>query len=49
MCFSSYLGIGCGEGGGQTALALLMQFFTLYNSKIEVSKTYFFWYFDHLK
>ena len=37
MCFSSYLGIGCGEGGGQMGLLLhnlLMQFFSLYSSKI---------------
>ena len=33
-----------GGGGGQTALVrnLLLQFFTLGGSKIQVSKTYFF-------
>ena len=46
MCFSPYLGIGCkGGGGGQTGLVhnLLMQFFSLYSSKIEVFETYFFY------
>ena len=44
MCFSSYLGIGCGGGGGQMVLVknLLRQLFTLCSSKIEVSETYFF-------
>ena len=46
MCFSPYLGIGRvgAGGGGQTGLVhnLLMQFFGLYNSKIEVCKTFFF-------
>ena len=50
MCFSPYLHIVCGggEGGGggarQTGLVhnLLMQFFSLYSSKIEVSANYFF-------
>ena len=46
MCLSPYLGIGCrgGGGGGQTGLVhnLLMQFFSLYSSKIEVSETYFY-------
>ena len=43
MCFSLYLGIGC-RGGGQTGLVhnLLMQFFSLYSSKVEVLETYFF-------
>ena len=43
MCFLPYLGLGAGRGGGQTGLVdnLLMQFFSLYNSKIEVSETYF--------
>ena len=42
MCFSPYLCIGCG-GGGQTGLVhnLLMQFFTLDSSKIEVFRLYF--------
>ena len=46
MCLSPYLGIGCrGGGGGQTGLVhnLLMQFFSFYSSKIEVSETYFFY------
>ena len=40
-----------GGGGGQTGLVhkLLMQFFSLYNSRIKVSETYFFLYCDHLK
>ena len=44
MCFSPYLGIGCKGGGWQTGLVHnpVMQFFSLYNSKIEVSETYFF-------
>ena len=44
MFFSPYLEIGCGGGGGQMGLVhnLLMQFFTLHSSKIEVSETYFF-------
>ena len=44
-CFSPYLGIGWGwGGGGPTGLVhnLLMQFFTLDSSKIEVFKTFFF-------
>ena len=43
--FSPYLGIGrSGEGGCPNALVhnLLMHFFTLENSKIEVFKTHFF-------
>ena len=42
MCFSPYLGIGRG-GGGPKGLVhnLLMQFFTLGSSKIEVSATFF--------
>ena len=44
MRFSPYLGVGCGGGGGQTGLVhnLLMHFFSLCTSKIEVSETYFF-------
>ena len=46
MCFSLYLGIGCGGGGGGSPKGLvhnlLMQFFTLGSSKIEVFETYFF-------
>ena len=36
MCFSLYLGIGCGGGGGQPGLVhnLVMQCFTLGSSKI---------------
>ena len=44
MCFSPYLGIGRGGGGSPKGLVhnLLMQFFTLDSSKIEVFETYFF-------
>ena len=48
MCFSPYLGIWCvrgrGGGGGGNGLVhnLLVQFFTLYSSKIEVSETWCF-------
>ena len=45
MCFSPYLGIGCpGRGGSPKGLVhnLLMVFFILESSKIEVSETYFF-------
>ena len=44
-CFSHYLGIGrTGGGGSPKGLVhnLLMQFFTLDSSKIEVSNTFFF-------
>ena len=45
-CFSPYLGIGPGGGGGGGPKGLvhnlLMQFFTLDNSKIEVFETCFF-------
>ena len=43
MCFSPHLRLGR-VGGGQSGLVhnLLMQFFSLYSSKIEVSETYFF-------
>ena len=48
MCFSPYLGIGRGDGGGGSPKGLvhnpLMQFFTLGSSKIEVSETYLFIY-----
>ena len=52
--FSPYLGIrsGWGVGGGTPkglVHNLLMQFFTLGSSKIEVFETCFFWYCDHLK
>ena len=45
MCFSPYLGIGCrGRGGAPKGWVhnLLMQFFTLSSSKIEVSETCLF-------
>ena len=46
MCFSPYLGIGCGGGGGGSPQGLvhnlLMQSFTLGSSKIKVFETYFF-------
>ena len=41
MCFSLYLGIGCGGGGGAPkglVHNLLIQFFTLGSSKIEASE-----------
>ena len=44
-CFSPYLGIGSGGGGGSPkglVHNLLMQFFTLGRSKMEVFKTVFF-------
>ena len=43
MFFTRYWATG-GGGGVQMGLVhnLLMQFFSLYSSKIEVSKTYFF-------
>ena len=43
MCFSHYLGIGSGGGGVPKGLVhnLLMRFFTLDSSKIEVSENYF--------
>ena len=43
MCFSPYLRLGL-VGGGQTGLVhnLIMQFFSLYSSNMEVSETYFF-------
>ena len=52
MCFSPYLGVGRTGGGGglprdwycgtQLADAVLMRFFTLDSSKIEVFQTYLF-------
>ena len=46
MCFSLYWGIGCGGGGGGAPKGLvhnlLMQFFTLGSSKIEVFETCFY-------
>ena len=45
MCFSPYLGIGRrGGGGAPKGLVhnLLMQFFSLYSSQMEVFETYFF-------
>ena len=45
MCFSPHLGIRSGGGGGPPkglVHNLLMQFFTIGSSKIEVFKTYFF-------
>ena len=43
-CFSPYLGNGWGGGGSPKGLVhnLLMQFFTVASSKIEVFETYFF-------
>ena len=46
MCFSPYLDIGrTGGGGGESPKGLvhnlLMQFFTLGSSKMEVFETYF--------
>ena len=44
-CFSPYLGIGCMGGGGLPRdwyTGILMQFFTLGSSKMEVFKTCFF-------
>ena len=43
MCFSHYLDIQCGGGGGPKELVhnLHTHLFTLGNSKIEVFKTYF--------
>ena len=44
MCFSPYLGIGCGgRGGAPKGLVhnMLMQFFTVASSKIEVFETCF--------
>ena len=45
MCFSLCLGIGCGGGGGSPNGLIhnvLMQFFTVGSSKIEVFETCFF-------
>ena len=46
MCFSLYLGMGRAGGGGGAPKGLvhnlLMQFFTLRSSKIEVFETYGF-------
>ena len=44
MCFSPYLGIRWGGGGAPKGWVhnLLLQFFTLDSSKIEVFETYFF-------
>ena len=46
MCFSPYLGIGRRGGGGGPPKGLvqnlIMQFFTLCSSKIEVFETYYF-------
>ena len=44
MCVSPYLGIECGGGGSPKGLVhnLLMQFFILDSSKIEVFEPYFF-------
>ena len=43
-CFSPYLGIRSGAGGSPKGLVhnLLMQFFTLDSSKMEVFETFFF-------
>ena len=46
MCFSPYVGIWCrggGGGGGSQGIGtqLLMQFFTVDNSKIKVLETFF--------
>ena len=44
MCFSPYLGIRSGGGGSPKGLVhnLLVQFFTLDGSKIQVFETCFF-------
>ena len=46
MCFSPYLGIRFGGGGGGLQMGLvhnlLMHFFTLGSSKIEVFETFFY-------
>ena len=44
ICFSLYLGNGCGRGVSPEGLVhnLLMQFFTVASSKIEVFETHFF-------
>ena len=46
MCFSLYLGIGCGGGGGGSQGIISTQpayaVFTVASSKIEVCETYFF-------
>ena len=44
MCFSPYLGVGGGAGGLPRGLGhnLLMQFFSLGSSKMEISETDFF-------
>ena len=45
MCFSPYLGIGCGGGGGGSKrewyTTCLCTFSSLYSSKMEVSETFF--------
>ena len=44
MCFSPYLGLSCRGGGGVPkglVHNVLLQFFTLGTSKIEVLETYF--------
>ena len=43
-CFSLYLGVRSGGGGGPKGWVhnLLMPFFTLGSSKIEVFETYFY-------
>ena len=41
MCFSPYLGIGCG-GEGVLPRDWYTSFFRLYSSKVEVFETYFF-------
>ena len=44
MCLSPYFDIGCRGEGGQMGFVqnLLMQLFSLYRSKMEVSETYFY-------
>ena len=43
MCFSPYLGIRGGGGSPNGVIHnLLMQFFALYSSKLEVFEGYFF-------
>ena len=45
MCFSPYLGIRCGGGGGSPkgwVHNLLVQFFTMGSSKIKVFETCFY-------
>ena len=52
MCFSPYLGIGQGGGGGSPKGLVhnpLMQFFTRGQLRMGSFGKTFFWYRDHLK